>query len=93
MDRKSWLAKQVERRASHNEYATTLEVAAKAASTLVVEDSPAYDMQVDLISHLINEAERHRSLANALEMVAQERAKQEGENVVIETDFVAKKVH
>ena len=87
MDKKRWTTTRAERRQSHNVFATTLEVAAAAAATLVVEGTSAEEFQTDFIAQLLDEAKRHRSLADALELIAKNNSDsiydEEGEDILV----------
>tara|TARA_A100000164_G_scaffold323368_1_gene307153 strand:+ start:152 stop:448 length:297 start_codon:yes stop_codon:yes gene_type:complete len=98
MDKKLWTTKRLERRQAHNVFATTLEVAAAAASTLVEEGSSAEEFQTDFIAQLLDEAKRHRSLAAALELIAKNNSDRiyddEGEDITVSLNEEFKiKVH
>ena len=87
MDKKVWTTKRSERRQAHNVFATTLEVAASAAATLVEEGSAAEEFQTDFIAQLLDEAKRHRSLAAALELIAKNNSDsiydEDGEDIAV----------
>ncbi len=87
MDKKIFTTSRAERRQAHNVFATTLEVAAAAAATLVVEGTSAEEFQTDFIAQLLDEAKRHRSLADALELIAKNSGgsiyDDEGEDITV----------
>ena len=87
MDKKPWTNKRAQRRQAHNVFATTLEVAASAAATLVEEGSSAEEFQTDFIAQLLDEAKRHRSLAAAIELIAKNNGDSiyddEGEDITV----------